>query len=269
MISYDPRDATRRFSEQNDISFPLLSDVGSETIRRYGILNPVPEWAFGENADDPAIQADIATFVSVVNPSENMIGMAFPGTFMLDRDGRVTSRYFENSYIERNTVSSIVVRLGEAEVPVRAAQLSMPQLRLTTYASEPTIAPGNRFALVFEIEPNEGMHVYAPGASDYRAVAVEIDSEADLLVLPMTYPASTDYYFEPFDETVPVYIEPFELVQEVILDGSLESQAALRGQESITVNGTFEYQACSDEICYPPEALELSWTLPLRSLVFR
>ena len=229
----------------------------------------MPEWAFGENADDPAVQADIATFVSVVNPTESMIGIAFPGTFMLDTNARVTSRYFENSYIERNTVSSIVVRVGEAEVPVRAAQLAMPQLRLTTYASEPTIAPGNRFALVFEIEPNEGMHVYAPGASNYRVVNVELESEANLLVLPMTYPRSTDYYFEPFDENVPVYVEPFELVQEVILDGSLESQAALQGQESITVNGTFAYQACSDEICYPPEALELGWTIPLRTLVFR
>ncbi len=269
VISYDSEEVTARFSEQNNISFPLLSDVGSETIERYGILNPVPEWAFSEDADDPAVQADIATFVSVVNPSEMMIGIAFPGTFMLDTTARVTSRYFENSYIERNTVSSIVIRVGEAEVPVRAAQLSMPQLELTTYASEPTIAPGNRFALVFEIEPNEGMHVYAPGAADYRVVGVELESEANLLVLPLAYPESTNYYFEPFDETVPVYEEPFELVQEVILDGSLESQAALRGQDSITVNGTFEYQACSDEICYPPEALELSWTLPLRNLVFR
>lgn len=269
VISYDRQEATARFSEQNNISFPLLSDVGSETIERYGILNPVPEWAFGEDADDPAVQADIATFVSVVNPSEMMIGIAFPGTFMLDTTGRVTSRYFENSYIERNTVSSIVIRVGEAEIPVRAAQLSMPQLELTTYASEPNIAPGNRFALVFEIEPNEGMHVYAPGAADYRVVGVHLESEANLLILPLAYPESTEYYFEPFDETVPVYEEPFELVQEVILDGSLESQAALRGQESITVNGRFEYQACSDEICYPPEALELSWTLPLRALVFR
>ena len=269
VISYDDREATARFSEANDISFPLLSDVGSETIERFGLLNPVPEWAFGENADDPDVQADIATYVSVVNPSENMIGIAFPGTFMLDTDGRVTSRYFENSYIERNTVSSIVVRLGEAEVPVRAAELSMPQLTLTTYASEPTIAPGNRFAIVLDIEPHAGMHVYAPGADDYRVVGLTIDPDPLLIELPVSYPPSTDYYFEPFDETVPVYEAPFELVRELILDGSLEAQAALRGQESVTVSGTFEYQACSDEICYPPEALDLSWTIPLRALVFR
>lgn len=269
VISYDPQEATARFTEANGISFPMLSDVGSETISRFGILNPVAEWAIGENADDPAVQADIATYVSVVNPSEMMVGIAFPGTFMLDTAGRVSSRYFENSYIERNTVSSVVIRLGEAQVPVRATQLSMPQLELTTYASEPTIAPGNRFAVMLDIKPLEGMHVYAEGAADYRVVGLEVESDAPLIVLPMAYPESTDYYFEPFDETVPVYVEPFELVQEIILDGSLPAQAALRGQESITVNGTFEYQACSDEICYPPESLDLSWTIPLRALVFR
>jgi len=269
VISYDTQDATAQFSEQNDISFPLLSDVGSETIRRFGILNPVPEWAFGDNIDDPDVQTDIATYVSVFNPAEMMIGIAFPGTFMLDTTGRVSSRYFENSYIERNTVSSIVIRLGEAQVPVRATQVSMPQLKLTSYASEPTIAPGNRFAVMLDIEPNDGMHIYAPGSTDYRIVGLQVESDAPLIVLPMSYPASTDYYFEPFDETMPVYEEAFELVQELILDGSPQAQQALRGQESITVNGTFEYQACSAEICYPPASLELSWTVPLRALVFR
>ena len=269
VISYDAQDATAQFAEQNDISFPLLSDLGSETIQRFGLLNPVPEWAFGDNVDDPDVQTDIATYVSVFNPAEMMIGIAFPGTFMLDSTGRVSSRYFENSYIERNTVSSIVIRRGEAQVPVRAAQVSMPQLELTTYASEPTIAPGNRFAVMLDVEPNDGMHIYAPGSADYRVVGLEVESDAPLIVLPMSYPASTNYYFEPFDETMPVYEEAFELVQELILDGSPQAQQALREQESITVNGTFEYQACSEEICYPPESLELSWSIPLRALVFR
>jgi peroxiredoxin len=268
VISYDPQEITARFTEQAGISFPMLSDVESETIRRFELLNPVPEWAFGDNADDPDVAADIATYVSVFNPSRNMIGMAFPGTFMLDAEGRVTSRYFENLYIERNTVSSVIMRLGEASEPVRAARISMPQLDLTTYASEATIAPGNRFSVMLGIVPKDGIHVYAPGANDYRVINLQVEAGPNLTVLPMSYPPSTDYYFEPFDETVPVYEEPFELVQELILEGSLEAQAALRGQESITVNGTFEYQACSETICYTPESLDLSWTIPLRALVF-
>jgi hypothetical protein len=118
------------------------------------------------------------------------------------------------------------------------------------------------------IAPKGGNHVYAPGANDYRVIRLEVESQPNLTVLPMTYPPSTDYYFEPFDETVPVYEEPFELVQELILEGSLEAQQALRGQDSITVTGTFEYQACSETICYTPESLELAWTIPLRALVF-
>jgi peroxiredoxin len=268
VISYDPREVTAAFTAEHHISFPMLSDVGSATIRRFELLNPVPEWAFGENADDPAVKADIAKYVSVVNPSQRMIGMAFPGTFMLDADGRVTSRYFEDFYVERNTVSSIVMRLGEARDPVRAVRLSTPQLDLTTYASEATVAPGNRFAVMLHVAPHEGMHVYAPGSEQYRVIRLTVEPQPHVTLLPMSYPASTSYRFEPLDETVQVYEQPFELVQEVILDGSLEAQREMRGRQAITINGTFEYQACSADTCYLPQTLSLSWTVPRRALVF-
>ena len=228
----------------------------------------MPEWAFGENAEDPAVKADIAKYVSVVNPSKRMIGMAFPGTFMLAVDGRVTSRYFEDFYVERNTVSSIIMRLGEARDPVRAVRLSTPQLDLTTYASEATVAPGNRFAVMLSIAPHDGMHVYAPGSEQYRVVRLHVEPQPHLSLLPMSYPPSKSYRFEPLDETVQIYDEPFELVQEVILDGSLPAQQAMRGQESVTIKGTLDYQACSADVCYPPRSLDLSWTVPLRALQF-
>ena len=268
VMSYDPEDVTAAFSEQHHISFPMLSDVGSATIRRFGLLNPVPEWAFGENADDPAVKADIAKYVSVVNPSKRMIGMAFPGTFMLDAEGRVTSRYFEDFYVERNTVSSVIMRLGQARDPVRAVRLSTPQLELTSYASETSVAPGNRFAVMLSIVPHEGMHVYAPGSAKYRVIRLKVEPQPNVTLLPMSYPPSMSYRFEPLNETVQVYEEPFELIQEVILDGSLPAQQALRGRESISIKGTLEYQACSAEICYLPQSLELSWTVPLRPLLF-
>src|ERR1700674_2636288 len=90
----------------------MLSDVGSETIKRYGILNTVAMEIAGPNAKDPALADDIKTYVSVVGPNARMAGIAFPGTFILDRNGRVTSRFFEAFYITRNTVSSILRRTG-------------------------------------------------------------------------------------------------------------------------------------------------------------
>ena len=257
------------FAEQHGISFPLLADPDSETIKRFELLNPVPEWAFSDDSDNPSVQADIETYVSLFNPAEMMIGMAFPGTFMLDANGAVTSRFFEDFYLERNTVSSIVMRLGsELEPAIEAVRLSTAQVDITTYLSEPTLAIGNRFALMIKVEPHAGMHVYAPGA-DYRVIALEMEPQSHVKVLPLTYPESTTYYFEPFDENVPVYESAFDLVQNLVVDGSREALAALRDQENLTFNGRLLYQACSETICYPPQTVPLSWTVPLRPLIFQ
>jgi peroxiredoxin len=265
-ISYDSREAIAAFAKQRGITFPMLSDPGSATIRRYGILNTVVDEALGPNKDDPEVRADAQKYISVVGIQERMRGIAFPGTFMLDRRGRVTSRYFEDFYIERNTTASVLKRLGVAGEAVAGTRVSTAHLELTTYPSDPAVAPGNRFSVVFEIAPARGMHVYAPGASSYRVVSVTLSPQPFVRALPPTYPASEIYHFVPLDERVPVYMKPFTLVQEVVLDGGLEAQKALRGQESLTVNGTLEYQACDDKLCYNPVAVPLSWTVQLKGL---
>ena len=45
--------------------FPLLSDSGSATIRRYGILNTVVEEALGLNGEEPAVRADLRVYATV------------------------------------------------------------------------------------------------------------------------------------------------------------------------------------------------------------
>jgi peroxiredoxin len=266
-ISYDSREVLAAFAKQHGITFPMLSDQGSATIRRYGILNTVVAEALGPNRDDPAVRADVQKYISVVNPNPNMMGIAFPGSFMLDRQGRVTSRFFEDFYIERNTVSSVMKRLGAGGAAVAGTNISTAHLELTTYPSDAAVAPGNRFAVVLDITPKRGMHVYAPGATGYRVVSLTIAGQPFIRPLAPTYPASEIYHFEPLNERVPVYQKPFTLVQEIILEGDLKAQAALRGQESVTITATFDYQACDDTICYNPVSLPLSWTLSLRSLV--
>jgi len=265
-ISYDSEEILAAFSKQRGITFPLLSDAGSATIKRYGILNPVPEWATGPNANDPSVQADAQKYVSVVRPSAFMIGIAFPGTFIVDRQGRVTSRFFEDFYIERNTVSSIMVRLRGGNQSVAGAKASTAHLELTTYPSDSTVAPGNRISLVLDIKPRARMHVYAPGAS-YRVVALRLESQPFVRFLPMNYPTSELYNFKPLNERVPVYQKPFTLVQELVVEGTPQSQAAFRGKDALVLTGTLEYQACDDNICYNPTSIPLTWTLKFRPLI--
>ena len=205
MISYDSQDTLADFTKSHGITYPLLSDAGSATIKRYGILNTVIEEALGPNGKDPAVLADLQRYVTVTQAAERFRGIAFPGTFMLDRQGRVTSRFFEDYYWERNTVSNILMRLGTAGTPVQATQASTEHLDLRAYPSDASAALGTRFSLAVDIRPKRNMHVYAPGATGYRVITLNITPQPHLRTMPVRYPASEIYHFVPLDERVPVY----------------------------------------------------------------
>ena len=267
VISYDPVEILSAFTKQYGISFFMLSDVGSQTIRRYGILNTVAMELAGPNAKDPALADDIKTYVSVFGGNARMAGIAFPGTFMLDRSGHVTSRFFEDSYITRTTVASVLMRAGRDSSPVTATKIATEHLDVTAYPSDSSVAPGNRMTLAFDIVPHAGIHVYAPGASGYRIIDVKLDAQPTFRVFPTQYPRSQIYVFRPLNERVPVYERPFTLRQDVELDGMPASQAALRGRESVSLTGTLNYQACDATICFNPVSVPLAWTFTLRPIL--
>ena len=211
--------------------------------------------------------AEVRKYVSVVGANARMIGIAFPGTFMLDRQGRVTSRFFEDFYIDRNTVSSVMLRLGAGTTPIAATKISTGQLEITTFPSDTAVAPGNRISLAFDVSPHAGIHVYAPGASGYRPITVTIAPQPFVQLQPLKYPPSEIYFFKPLNERVPVYLKPFRIVQDVLIEGTPQAQAALQGKDSLTIAGTVAYQACDDKVCFNPTSVPVTWTLTLRALI--
>ncbi len=245
----------------------MLTDVGSATIKRYGILNTVIEEALGPNGKDPAVLADLQQYVTVTQAAERFRGIPFPGSFMLDRQGRVTSRFFENYYWERNTVSNIMLRRGAAGTPVAATQVSTEHLDLKAYPSDASVALGTRFSLALDITPKRGMHVYAPGATGYRVITLNITPQSYVRTMPPRYPGSEIYHFVPLNERVPVYQKPFTLLAEVVPEATAEARKALTGKNELVITGTLEYQACDDKICYNPVSLPLSWKVALEGLV--
>ena len=241
-----------------------MSDVGSATIRRYGIVNTVVEEALGPNGKDPAVLADLSRYVTGNQAAERHRGIPFPGTFLVDRQGRVTSRSFEDYYWERNTVSNIMLRAGTAGAPVQAMQASTQHLDVNAYPSDASVAPGVRFSLVVDVTPKPGMHVYAPGATQYRVISVNIPPQPYLrTTTPIRYPASEIYHFVPLNERVPVYQKPFSLLVEVVRENTPEARKAMTGMTELVINGTLEYQACDDKICYNPASLPLTWRVGL------
>jgi peroxiredoxin len=262
-ISYDSTSILAGFAERNGITFPMLSDVGSATIKRYGILNTVVDEALGPNGNDPAVLADLRVYATVTQASDRLRGIPFPGTFVVDRTGRVTARFFEDYYWERNTVSNILLRSGTGGAPVQATRISTQHLDLQTYTGDARVALGTRFAVVAEITPKPGMHVYAPGATNYRVVGLTIDPQPHVRVTASPFPPSEIYHFVPLDERVPVYQKAFRLIGEVVVEATAEARKAMAGRTQVTLTGALDYQACDDKICYNPASLPLSWTIEL------
>jgi peroxiredoxin len=87
-VSYDPVPVLADFAARRGITFPLLSDQGSAVIKQYGILN------------------------TTVAPTSTNYGIPHPGTFIVDANGVVSSRHFEAAYQERDTITSVLVKLG-------------------------------------------------------------------------------------------------------------------------------------------------------------
>ena len=258
VITYDSTETLAGFAEARGVEYPLLSDAGSETIRAFDLLNRELD-----PARAPAEQREMM---------QRLFGVPYPGTFLLDPDGRVEERYFEPSYQERFTVSSIAVRLGDPleGTDREAVRMETDHLTAEAWVTDDVVAPGNRFSLVVDVAPKPEMHVYAPGDHTYQVIRLRIDQPEFVQAHDVAYPASEIYHFVPLDERVEVYESPFRLVQEVTIPMSREiAGQAAAPDGTVTIEGALEYQACDHEVCYIPAEVPLTWTLAWRPLLFQ
>ena len=240
-ISYDSPETLKKFADARAITFPLLSDPGSAAIKRYGLFN------------------------DTVDPKSRTYGIPHPGTFILDREGVVVSRFFENAYQERYTAAAILTTIGTG-TPAGSMNASTRHLSLTASISDTTAAPGERLSIVMDVTPSRGMHVYAPGKHTYQVVRLELDPQPWLKVHPIAYPRSEIYHFKPLDERVEVFIKPFRLRRDVTLLATPASAKQLGAMSTATISGALEYQACDDKVCFNPARVPVSFTVTLKPL---
>lgn len=244
-LSHDPPEITVAFAERKGIDYPLLNDLGSKVIREYGVLN------------------------TQLEEDHKWYGIPFPGTLVLDAEGRVTSRVFEESYRTRMTGRTLALQLGAeaGAAPSSAVQSADDHVAVTLYSSDPVVVPSQEFMVAVEVVARPGIHVYAPGEHSYRPVRFVLEPESAFSAGKAIYPASEDYYFEPLDEHTPVFTGSFRVWQPVVLE--LTRELATEAQEpgaTITLEGRFEYQACDDATCFLPVSVPVKLTLGLRPL---
>ena len=237
-ISYDSVAVLKSFAERRGITFPLLSDADSKIIRDFGIFN--------EQSKEGSMQ----------------YGIPYPGTYLVDRAGRVTAKYFEDDYTQRYTAGDILVsRFGESAGAAHTAAEGK-HLRVSASASNARVRSGQRISLVLDVQLGPRLHVYAPGVnSDYIPIEWSMKESPAIVVRAATYPASRMLRLEAIGETAPVFEGAFRLVREVTVARDAAVRPLLDAEGKLTIEGGLKYQACDDRVCYPPETVPVRWTL--------
>lgn len=248
-ISYDSRETLAAFAAKHGIAFPLLSDTGSATIRRWGILN-------AEAGDREA-------------------GIPHPGTFVIDRQGRIVSRTFEARYQERRSATAILAaaQAQRARAPKPAKQprtVEGRQLSAVSSQSDLAAAPGTKLSLLVDVVPKPGMHVYAPEQTGgYIRIDLDLDDDPAFKAAAPVFPKGSDYRFEPLNETFKVFDAPFRIRQDITLALTPALRRRAAAKETLAITGTLRYQACDDQVCYRPDEIRVAWTVALQPLVPR
>ena len=111
---------------------------------------------------------------------------------------------------------------------------------------------GGRLTLVVDVAPKPKMHVYAPEQKDFIAISLALTAVDGVTPGKAVYPKGEKLFFPELKETQFVYSKPFRITQPI----------ALKSTGPVTINATVRYQACDDSICYLPQSVPVSWTIP-------
>lgn len=232
-ISPDSQDILRKFAQKYEITYPLLSDEGSQVIRAFGILNTnIPE-------------------------DHERYGVPYPGVYAVGQDGLVVDKSFIANHRIRESVNDLLHEsFRVADLERGAAQVvTTPHLTARAYFTSPTIRKGQLTTLTVEISLADGLHVYGrPLPDGYIPVELTLDENEALSLSQVVYPAPDGAEVEALGERLPVYT------------GRLAIRARCLGESKdgagkIQVAARLRYQACDDRECFLPESL--TFVLPL------
>jgi len=122
-----------------------------------------------------------------------------------------------------------------------------------------TVIPGGSVSLWVDVSPKPNIHVYAPGAKDFQAVALVVSPERGVTVGKISYPAGTPTAFPGIDARVPVYQKTFRITVPLTI-----ARTSATGR-TLNVAGAVNYQACDDRVCFPPASAAVNWTVKVEA----
>ena len=244
-ISYDAVPVLKAFADQFGITFPLLSDEGSHTIERLGLMNR-------HVAEQQAYYG--------MQVAERHKGIPYPGLFVLDEQGKVAERRFEQSYRVRPTPDLLVEDFAERAgvTPAVSAQAESEGVRVTAWLGTSYYRPYQKVRIHVTLQLEPGVHVYgSPAPEGFTPLEIEVTPVETMTVEPVEIPTPHPWKPEGLDETFQVYQDTVTAAVPVHIDSM---------RENLILAVTVRYQACTDSVCYQPESESLELPLAAQDL---
>ncbi len=246
-ISYDDVAALEAFAEARGITYDLLSDEGSATIREFGILNHhIPETEVPFH------------------------GIPFPGTYLVDEDGIITAKAFHRHLAQRESPEGLIdAALGE--VLLRGSEPSTANeadgsgisFSMAYRGGGGVSRVGQIRHLVVRADLPDGLHIYdEPVPTGMQATTFTLVGPDGFQIEPVEAPPT-----EPLDlpgvGELQVWSGTVDFVIPIWASSDAVSETADDATKTATIELDVAYQACDDEACRLPTTTRLSVTVPV------
>ena len=157
------------------------------------------------------------------------------------------------------TLCFLVAGFGLSGVSA-SAQFYQPTAELTPTIEQRAIRPGQTVILVLRVELPENIHLQSDKPRDPYVIPtlLTFTLPEGVTVEEITYPESTDFLLEDWDEPLAVFEHEFTIEVRLVLDADFSPG-------EVVVPGSFLYQACDNRICFPPKTAAVEWRMDVEA----
>ena len=147
----------------------------------------------------------------------------------------------------------LVAGLGLSAVPT-SAQFRQPKAELTPVVQQQAIQPDLTVTVELRVELPEDIHVQSDNPWDPFVIptVLTFTLPEGVTVEEITYPASTDFLLEGWEEPLTVFEHEFTIEVRLALDADVSPG-------EMVVPGSLLYQACDDTVCFVPATAAVEW----------
>lgn len=247
-ISYDDKHILTEFAKSYGIEYPLLSDMDSAVIKKFGILN------------------------TQVEPGDAILyGIPYPGTYITDENGVVIEKFFHDTYKRREGPELLLdSALGKVLLEHDAPNDSGTDdegIMVSATLHGGAIKQGAQRQIVVRFDLPDGLHIYGEPVPDGMIpTTVTVKGPDGLVVEEVVVPPTEPLKLESLGLELPVWSGQVDIRVPIYALSSLQSECRPLEQDAITIDVTVRYQACDSNVCLLPKTEHFAITAPMEAV---